>query len=122
MVNEIKKCKCYSVQVDDTTDITQRTQCSIILRYVTDESKLVERFLGFFNVSEDQTAEGLFNLMNSVLQKFEFKTKLIGQCYDGASVMAGNLNGVQAKIRGCTNGFIHPLFGLSPELSVTTWL
>ena len=32
VVNEIKKCKCYSVQVDDTTDITQRTQCSIILR------------------------------------------------------------------------------------------
>jgi len=60
---------------------------------------LVERFLGFFNVSEDRTAEGLFNLMNSVLQKFDFKTKLIGQCYDGASVMAGNLNGVQAKIK-----------------------
>jgi len=99
VVNEIKKCKCYSVQVDDTTDITQRTQCSIILRYVTDESKLVERFLGFFNVSEDRTAEGLFNLMNSVLHKFDFKTKLIGQCYDGASVMAGHLNGVQAKIK-----------------------
>jgi hypothetical protein len=60
---------------------------------------LVERFLGFFNVSEDRTAEGFFNLMNSVLQKFDFKTKLIGQCYDGVSVMADHLNGVQAKIK-----------------------
>jgi hypothetical protein len=60
---------------------------------------LVERFLGFFNVSEDRTTEGLFNLMNSVLQKLDFKTKLIGQYYDGASVKTGHLNGVQAKIK-----------------------
>lgn len=32
--------------------------------------------------------------MKSVLQKFEFKTKLIGQFYDSANVMAGHLNGV----------------------------
>jgi len=68
---EIKECMFYSVQVDDTTDISQRTQCSIILRYITNKCELVERFLGFYNVSEDRTAEGLFNTLNSVLLEFD---------------------------------------------------
>lgn len=70
---EIKECMFYSVQVDDTTDISQRTQCSIILRYITSKSVLVERFLGFYNVSEDRTAEGLFNTLNSVLLEFDME-------------------------------------------------
>ncbi|KAL4153390.1 hypothetical protein QTP88_001223 [Uroleucon formosanum] len=71
---EFKECMFYSVQVDDTTDISQRTQCSIILRYITNKSELVERFLGFY-VSEDRTAEGLFNTLNSVLLEFDTEKK-----------------------------------------------
>lgn len=96
--SEIKQCMFFSVQVDDTTDIFQRTQCSIIVRYLTDKSELVERFLGFFNVSENRSAEGLFNLLNYTLLEFDIKNKLVGQCYDGASVMAGHINGLQAKV------------------------
>jgi hypothetical protein len=36
--NEIRQCKFYPIQIDDTTDISQKTQCSIIIRYVTDKS------------------------------------------------------------------------------------
>lgn len=96
---EIKQCMFYSIQIDDTTDITQKTQCSIILRYITNKSELVERFFGFHDVSEDRTAEGLFNLITSLLQEFSIEKKLVGQCYDGASVMAGNLTGLQARIK-----------------------
>ncbi|CAI6357245.1 unnamed protein product [Macrosiphum euphorbiae] len=63
----------YSVQIDDITDITQKTQCSIILRFVNKNSGLVERFLGFHNVSDDHTAEGLFNLISSVLNEFDIE-------------------------------------------------
>lgn len=96
---EVKDCKFYSIQIDDTTDITQKTQCSVILRYVTKKSELVERFFGFHNVSEDRTAEGLFNLIYTILQEFNIEQKLVGQCYDGASVMAGNITGLQARIK-----------------------
>lgn len=41
----------------------------------------------------------LFNLVNNVLLEFDIKNKLIGQCYDGASVMVGHINGLQAKIK-----------------------
>ncbi|KAL4127519.1 hypothetical protein QTP88_011686 [Uroleucon formosanum] len=97
--NEIKQCKFYSIQIDDTTDISQKTQCSIIIRYVTDKSELVERFLGFHNVSEDRTAQGSFNLVNSVLHEFDIENKLVGQCYDGACVMSGHLTGLQARVK-----------------------
>jgi len=39
--NEIRQSKFYSTQIDDTTDISQKTQCSIIIRYVTDKSELL---------------------------------------------------------------------------------
>lgn len=55
---EVRDSIFYSIQINDTTDITQKTQCSVILRYVTKKSELVERFFGFHNVSEDRTAEG----------------------------------------------------------------
>ncbi|KAL4085456.1 hypothetical protein QTP88_027314 [Uroleucon formosanum] len=97
--NEIKQCKFYSIQIDNTTDISQKTQCSIIIRYVTDKSELIERFLGFHNVSEDRTAQGLFNLVNSVLYEFDIENKLVGQCYDGACVMSGHLTGLQARVK-----------------------
>lgn len=69
------------------------------MRYITNKSELVERFLGFFNVSENHSAEGIFNLLNSVLLDFDIKNKLVGQCYDGASIMAGHINSLQAKIK-----------------------
>ncbi|KAL4153064.1 hypothetical protein QTP88_000897 [Uroleucon formosanum] len=97
--NEIKQCKFYSIQIDDTTNISQKTQCSIIIRYVRDKSELIERFLGFHNVGEDRTAQGLFNLVNSVLHEFDIENKLVGQCYDGACVMFGHLTGLQARVK-----------------------
>lgn len=55
--------------------------------------------MGFFDVSEGRTAEDLFTLLTTVFQKFNVAGKLVGQTYDGASVMSGDLNGLQTKIR-----------------------
>nr|CAI5829257.1 unnamed protein product [Callosobruchus analis] len=85
-------------KVDDPTYIGQKSQCSIIVRYVNNGGKLVERFLGFYDVSSSRTEVTLFNLVSSCLEIFEYKTKLIGQCFDGARVMSGDLNGLQANI------------------------
>lgn len=58
------------------------------MRYVTDKSKLVDRFLGFHNISNAQV---LFNLIYYVLNEFDVEKKLIGQYYDMACVMSGHL-------------------------------
>ncbi|XP_050060818.1 zinc finger MYM-type protein 1-like [Aphis gossypii] len=97
--NEIRLCKFYSIQIDDTTNISQNTQCSIIIRYVTDKSKLVERFLGFHNVNKDHTAQDLFNLIYSALHELDIENKLVCQCYDGTCVMFAHLTGLQAIVK-----------------------
>ena len=60
-----------------------------------------ERFLGFIDCSVKQDAEALsqhiFNYFNTC--KLNKNAQIIGQSYDGANVMAGKFNGVQAKIK-----------------------
>jgi len=41
---KVKDCKFYFIQIDDITGITQKAQCSVILRYVTKNIELVKRF------------------------------------------------------------------------------
>lgn len=97
--NEMIDAIFFSLQVDDTTDLTQTSQCSVIVRFVNTEGILVERFLGFHDVSADRTSESLYNMIDKILDPFDYKTKLVGQCYDGASVMSGHLNGLQMKFK-----------------------
>ncbi|KAJ8910402.1 hypothetical protein NQ315_011366 [Exocentrus adspersus] len=92
---EIKDCDFISIQVDDTTDICQYRSAV----YVVTGGIVKERFLGFFDVSSDRSADTLFNIVLNCLDKYDCRSKLVGQCYDGASVMAGHLNGLQAKIK-----------------------
>lgn len=97
--NEIKDAVFFSIQVDDATDICQKSQCSIIVRYVNSKRKSVERFLGFYDVSANRSAENLFEVLDSILKEFSYETKLIAQCYDGASVRTGHLSDLQNKIK-----------------------
>lgn len=97
--NEIKLAKFFAIIADDTTDISEKSQCTLTIRFVNDQSELKERFLGFHDVSADRTANALFELLTNVLEPLDFKNKLVAQCYDGASVMSGELNGLQSKIK-----------------------
>ncbi|KAJ4430334.1 hypothetical protein ANN_22550 [Periplaneta americana] len=96
---EIKESDFFSVQIDDITDIAQKSQCYIIIRLLNSDAELVEQFLGFYDVSSNRSSETLFQLVDSVLEQYDYKSKLVGQCYDGASVMAGHLNGLQNKVK-----------------------
>lgn len=51
--------------------------------------------MGFYDVNEDRTVDGLCK----ALEKFSIKHKLVAQTYDGCSVMSGELNCLQAKVR-----------------------
>lgn len=69
------------------------------MRYVKKTGELKISFLGFYDVSSSKNATAIFSLITTVLEPSNFKTKLIPQCYYGASVMAGHVNGLQEKIR-----------------------
>lgn len=95
---ELLSVPFFSWQIDETTDITCCSQLSVIFRYVFN-GEVVERFAGFYDVSSGRTANDLFNFVIDKFSKFDLKNKLVAQTYDGASVMAGHLNGLQAKIK-----------------------
>ncbi|XP_032067022.1 zinc finger MYM-type protein 1-like isoform X3 [Thamnophis elegans] len=99
---EISATPFVAVEVDETIDVTNRAQISVILRYVamTDaKCEVKEAFLGFDDVSEDRHAPAIAEYILRVLQKYDCVGKLVAQTYDGAAVMASELNGVQAKIK-----------------------
>ena len=97
---DINKAFFVAVEVDETTDVTQKAQISVIFCFVCAASYIVkEAFLGFNEVSDDRRASAIAQYNLGILQKFNSVEKLVTQTYDGASVMSSELNGVQAKIK-----------------------
>lgn len=106
---EIKNIDFVSIIMDETTDVASKSQLSIILRYMTNEG-VHERFLGFVDVSQDRSAKCLAEHVFNILQEYKIcENKLIAQTYDGAAVMSGKHNGLQALVRlKCKNTiFVH---------------
>ena len=79
---------------DETQDVSTSEQVSLCARYVNVENEICEEFLGFVQVSK-MNAESIAEAMISAIQH----SHLVGQGYDGASVMSSSKNGVQAKIK-----------------------
>lgn len=72
---------------------------SLCIRYVSDYI-IKERFLGFILLKDLIDAQSLCNTIHTFLVSINLDiTKCIAQIYDGASVMSGCNNGVQAEIR-----------------------
>ena len=87
------------MQVDETTDVPTKEQLSMIVR-LDKGCDIIERLLGFVDVSSDRTANAISTvIMGKLIQHENIKEKLIGQTYDAASVMSGQINGVQAQLQ-----------------------
>ena len=95
---EISKARFVAVQADETTDVACVSQCVIVLRYITEETTVVERFL-CFSPLVDRTAAGLEKLLKEKLEPHKLENKLIAQTYDGAAVMSGASAGLQARMK-----------------------
>lgn len=73
---------------------------TLCVRY-TKDLNIHERFLGFIDCSIKQDAQALSQHILDYYKAYGLsdKAQIIGQSYDGASVMAEKFNGVQAKIQ-----------------------
>ena len=99
MRNEMKDSNFISIILDDTTDVSNKSQLSFILRYCTKDNKVLERFIGFIDIGNSRSADALYDTVQRIVIEYSCETKLVAQSYDGAAVMAGHLNGLQSKIR-----------------------
>lgn len=84
--------------MDETKDLSKKEQFAVFLRYVH-SGVIKESALGAFHM-EDLSAYSLSTFLVDKLTEFGIDMQFcVGQCYDGASVMWGSVNGVQAKIK-----------------------
>jgi len=87
-----------SIMVDETTDISNKEQLTLVMRRIDHNLDVYEEFLGMYQI-DSTTAESITSTILDALLHFKVPlTKLRGQCYDGCSTMAGSRNGVAARI------------------------
>lgn len=99
IINEVKESEVFSLMADETKDLKKKEQISLVLRYYY-AGAVKESFL-HFESADRLDAAGLTHKIIQVLERcgLEYKSNLIGQSYDGASVMSGKHSGVQARIK-----------------------
>ena len=95
--NRILNVGFYTLLCDEAK--SHRTeQLAICIRYVIDLNP-VETFIGFYDCSNLRKAQELFLIIKTELENIGiFNIPIIAQSYDGASVMSGDLNGVQSLV------------------------
>ena len=87
-----------TVMIDETTDVSNCEQATIVLRQVTEEMEVFEEFLGAYQVPSIDSST-LTKVVKDVLCRYNLSLgKLRGQCYDGASAMQGARSGVATRI------------------------
>ena len=95
---DICDARYFAIIMDETTDTSCKEQVSICLRYVTQSLQVHETFTGFYETAST-TASTMFDITKDVLTRFELQlSNCRGQCFDGASNMAGNVTGLQKRI------------------------
>ena len=84
---------------DECADVTNEEQLVICFRWVDENLEVHEDFVGLHPLN-DTKADTVVKVILDTIQRMGLKIENArGQCYDGASTMAGVKNGVSAKIK-----------------------
>ena len=95
----IRSADFFTLMADETPDLQNKEQCVICLRWVDNEFEVHEDLIGLYNI-ESTASDSLVAMLNDVMIRMNLSlVKCRGQCYDGASNMSGNKNGVAKQIR-----------------------
>ena len=98
LCKEIEGADYIAIIADETTDVSNKFQLVIVLRYIIG-GKPVERFWKFVNPDGHDANAISHCIMKELELVIGNENKLIAQSFDGASVMSGRLNGVQKQIK-----------------------
>ena len=91
---------------DETEDVASKKQLSFCVRYVHEE-EVREEFLGFVEIEKADASTIAANVLETANESGLNLDNLVGQGYDGASVMRSPKNGVIIKRQYPKALFVH---------------
>ena len=93
IVDQIKQAGFQSLLADECTNIANKEQLIICLRWIDDKLQPKEEFGGFYEIP-NTNAETIAIVIKGALFRIGLPLRNCrGQCYDGARPMAGIKNG-----------------------------
>ncbi|CAN6547947.1 unnamed protein product [Malus baccata var. baccata] len=98
IISDMKNARFFYLLVDEAHDVSINEQITAVLCYVDKNGKVIEMFVGVQHVP-DTTSNTLKEFIDAFIHfnKLSFPN-LRGQCYDCASNMKGEFNGLKTKI------------------------
>jgi hypothetical protein len=116
VVDEIKSCPSgmFSIQLDESTDVTNRAQLLVCVRYVYNDDIKTE-FLLCKPLEITTTTRDIFKVVSNLFEEHGIEWKnLCAVCTDGAPVMLGCRYGFQAFPLGefLTSTLLHFQFSI----------
>ena len=95
---EIRASKYFSVIADEATDVSNKENLSLVIRFVDSTQTIREEFVAFHLCEEGTSGRGIKTVItNAVADLGLTMNDCRGQCYDGAGNMPSRLDGAFIK-------------------------
>ena len=99
IAKNIKNAMIYTIMADETADVSNTEQMVFCIRWVDEFLVPHEEFIGMHHIP-NTTANQILAVIKDILLRMNLKmNNARGQCYDGASAMAGKKTGVATQIK-----------------------
>ncbi len=95
---DISRAQWFSLIADEVTDVGNKEQFTVCIRWVDDEFIIHEDPVELIHVPKTDSATLTSALKDCLIRLCLPITQCRGQAYDGASNMSGHLNGIAAQI------------------------
>ena len=100
LTQEIKAAKFFTVCADRGTNVANKEQLSLIIRFVDQTGMIREEFLEFVQCDTGTSGQAIADKIKFTLEKLTLDlNNLRGQEYDGAGNMSGKYRGAAAIIQ-----------------------
>ena len=99
VISSVKQSKMFTMQVDESTDISGKAQLIAFIRFVSD-GKISDQFFCCKELKERMTGQDIFDTLSKYLEKNKLTwKKCVGLCTDGAPSMIGSIKGFVSLVK-----------------------
>ena len=106
----IQNATFFTIMADETADISNKEQLVVCIRWVDEKFAVHEDFMGLYPLERTTADHIVAVLKNSLISMHLCIENARGQCYDGASTMAGEKNWSSNTKKGPEQQMpLHPL-------------